>query len=76
MRILSITFKQSKVDNPAFLTWLCNQENKVGKDHERYWLINTNVNFSNPNVDLETTRFVALLHLCVIHNFQILQIIK
>lgn len=75
MKILSITIEQSKT-RPDILDWLTSPEIKSGKNEEKHWMVNTNVQLANPHQDKDVESLMALLFLCKLANYPLLMIKK
>jgi hypothetical protein len=76
MNILVVTLEQSKLLRLDYLDQLTAPTFGAGVNHERYWIINSNVPLSNPTNDYEVTKLMSLLHLVQVHNFNALMIKK
>jgi hypothetical protein len=75
MRILCITYEQSKLKDKNVLDWLCSPETK-GTNHERYWLIRVDQEVISSIEDYNVTLINHLLWLSKAKNYDLIMIHK
>jgi hypothetical protein len=75
MNILSITLTESQT-RPDILDWLTLPETGGGKNTDSHWIINTNVNITNPHNDYHVAITIKLIHEAQLNNYQLVMINK
>jgi len=77
MKTLCISLEDSKVSaRTDILDWLTTSEINKGINHERYWLINTDVQMQSPDNNYETYLINHLCWLSKLHDYSNIMIIK
>lgn len=74
--ILSISLEESTISNTTVLDWVVGDQAKGGSVTEKYWLINVNVLFNNPENNEDAQKLRNILNSCLMNNYQILIIRK
>lgn len=74
MKIFQIPLSRVITDEVA-LNWITT-DGGYGRKEERYWLVKTDVNVSNPQNNLAMHNLLLFLHFARAGNYQTVQIMK